>query len=427
MFNGSLVAGGSFQIAGGTLASRVARWDGSTWTALGSGVSGPVNALVTWNGALYAGGAFTTAGGVTVNGIARWDGSTWTGLGTGMSGESSPGSGMQVLALAVHDGALYAAGSFDHAGGVPALGVARWDGSNWAPLGSGISGTLYALADYGGSLIVGGRFTSAGGTPANHIARWDGTVWNAMGSGMNGYEPAVLTLMVWNEDLYAGGEFGDAGGVQALDIARWNGVSWSAVGAGLNGWVTGIGSYGGALVATGSFISPGGNIARWNGSSWTPLGSGLLAYNICFEGYPCYVGRSLFNVGNDLVVGGPFIAAGGKSSYGIARWNDIGLADAGPAATRADRPRLSPAAPNPAPGPIDLAFTLPRAAHARILVHDLRGALVNVVLDSPRSAGTHHVVWDRRDRRGAAVASGVYLVTLEAEDARASDRIVVIR
>src|SRR5262249_37456927 len=151
-------------------------------------------------------------GGVTVNGVARWDGATWTPLGSGMSGESSPGSGMRVRALAVHDGALYAAGSFDHAGGVPALGGARWDGSNWAPLGSGISGELYALADYGGSLIAGGNFANAGGTPANCVARWDGTGWNAMGPGMSG---PVLSLKVWNGDLYVGG-----GG-----IARWNGVS----------------------------------------------------------------------------------------------------------------------------------------------------------------------------------------------------------
>ena len=37
------------------------------------------------NGDLIAAGSFTTAGGVTVNRIARWDGSTWSALGTGMN------------------------------------------------------------------------------------------------------------------------------------------------------------------------------------------------------------------------------------------------------------------------------------------------------------------------------------------------------
>ena len=32
---------------------------------------------------LYAGGHFTTAGGVTANYIAKWDGSAWSALGSG--------------------------------------------------------------------------------------------------------------------------------------------------------------------------------------------------------------------------------------------------------------------------------------------------------------------------------------------------------
>src|SRR6185503_18691424 len=62
--------------------------------------------------ALYAGGAFTTAGGVSARHVARWDGSSWTPLGSGTSST--------VLALAVHDDgggpALYAGGEFTTAG-----------------------------------------------------------------------------------------------------------------------------------------------------------------------------------------------------------------------------------------------------------------------------------------------------------------------
>ena len=45
-----------------------------------------VCALTVYNGELIAGGWFTTAGGVTCNCIARWDGSAWQPLGSGMSG-----------------------------------------------------------------------------------------------------------------------------------------------------------------------------------------------------------------------------------------------------------------------------------------------------------------------------------------------------
>ena len=54
-----------FSAAGGNF---IARWDGSTWRALGSGTNSGVNALTVHNGELVAGGAFTTAGGVPATG-----------------------------------------------------------------------------------------------------------------------------------------------------------------------------------------------------------------------------------------------------------------------------------------------------------------------------------------------------------------------
>ena len=65
--------------------NRIARWDGSAWSALGSGMNSTVKALAFDNsGNLYAGGYFTTAGGETVNRIAKWDGSAWSALGSGV-------------------------------------------------------------------------------------------------------------------------------------------------------------------------------------------------------------------------------------------------------------------------------------------------------------------------------------------------------
>ena len=36
---------------------------------------------------LYAGGEFTTAGGNAANDIAQWNGSSWSALGSGMNGD----------------------------------------------------------------------------------------------------------------------------------------------------------------------------------------------------------------------------------------------------------------------------------------------------------------------------------------------------
>jgi hypothetical protein len=105
----------------------------------------------------------------------------------------------------------------------------------------GLGGEVYALAWDGvqGYLYVGGEFTIAGSVLANNVARWDGTSWSALGSGMEGYYPEVYAL-AWDDAhgyLYAGGAFITAGGVVANNIARWDGTSWAALGSGTAGIV----------------------------------------------------------------------------------------------------------------------------------------------------------------------------------------------
>ena len=99
---------------------------------------------------------------------------------------------------------LYAGGYFTTAGGVTANDIAKWDGSAWSALGSGMDGCdVNALAVSGTNLYAGGDFTTAGGVTANNIAKWDGSAWSALGSGMNGY--SVYALAVSGTNLYAGG------------------------------------------------------------------------------------------------------------------------------------------------------------------------------------------------------------------------------
>jgi hypothetical protein len=75
-----------------------------------------------------------------------------------------------------------------------------------------------ALAMLGSDLYAGGWFTKTGGNAANYIAKWNGSSWSALGSGMNN---TVYALAVSGCDLYAGGAFNMAGANQADGIARW--------------------------------------------------------------------------------------------------------------------------------------------------------------------------------------------------------------
>jgi hypothetical protein len=75
-----------------------------------------------------------------------------------------------------------------------------------------------ALAWDGKNLYAGGGFTTAGVCPANYIAKWDGTTWSSLETGMNDF----VAALAWDRtNLYAGGNFTTAGGISANRIAKW--------------------------------------------------------------------------------------------------------------------------------------------------------------------------------------------------------------
>jgi len=222
-----LVVGGMFGVAGATQVANIATYDPTTgaWSALGSAPFVSVYALTTMpNGDLVASGQLATTGGVTFD-IALWNGTSWSVLGSGVD------SLVRVMTI-MPNGDLVAGGDFTTAGGVSAKGIARWDGMSWSALGSGVAGVPYpssfnvlALMPLpNGDLVVGGRFGTAGGLSVNNIARWDGTSWSALGSGVAGEVHALTTLP--NGDLVAANTFWPTGGPWASSIVRWNGTSW---------------------------------------------------------------------------------------------------------------------------------------------------------------------------------------------------------
>jgi hypothetical protein len=309
--SGTLYVGGSFTTAGGVAAHYVAEWNGSAWSALGSGMDDSVNALaVDGSGNLYVGGSFTTAGGVAAHYVARWNGSAWFALGSGMDDS--------VNALAVDgSGNLYAGGDFTTAGGVAAQHIARWNGSAWSALGSGMDDCLNALAvDGSGNLYAGGHFATAGGVAANYVARWNGSAWSALDSGTGDCVNALAVDESGN--LYAGGMFTAAGGVAAHYVAKWNGSAWSSLGTGVDDYVNALAVDGsGNPYAGGEFETAAGVaarcIAQWNGSAWSALGSGM----------DDYVNALAVDGSGNLYAGGWFTAAGGKPSDRIGEWEAV--------------------------------------------------------------------------------------------------------
>lgn len=312
--SGDIVAGGQFVTAGGVTANNIARWNGSAWFPLGSGMSsadGNTSAVYSLaalsNGDLVAGGLFTNAGGVTVNNIARWNGNTWSEFGEGLRATA-------VVAMAVlPNGELVAGGERINQGGGTINNIAHWNGNRWSALGAGMNGYVRALKVLpDGSLVAGGTFTTVGGTTVNRIARWNGINWSEMGQGMNS---TVLALEVLpNGDLVAAGDFTSTGQFPVNAIARWDGSNWSAMGSGIrDSTVIALTAFpDGDLVVGGTFTSAGSlaanRIARWNGCNWSSFGSGM--------NYTVFSLAALSN--GDIVAAGNFSMAGGVSASGVA-------------------------------------------------------------------------------------------------------------
>lgn len=137
------------------------------------------------------------------------------------------GFNSSVSTLASDGNVVYAGGGFTQiVGGGAANRIARWDGTNWAPLGPGVNGRVTAIALHQQSLYIGGEFASSGelgsSTSLPRVARWDGTAWQPLGSGVTGIGSTVRSLTVAGDHLYVGGFFSNAGGKAAGSFAAWN-------------------------------------------------------------------------------------------------------------------------------------------------------------------------------------------------------------
>jgi hypothetical protein len=355
---------------------RLSRWTQTTWEPLGSG-NREIRALLSAGDDVYAGGGFTSltdALGRTTeaNRVARFDGETFHALGAGLGDRSG-----DVLALTMFRGNLVAAGTFTSAGGVPAMGIARWDAGAWRPLGAGLR-DVTDVAVHRGALFA---------SNADGVHRWDDGEWTLVVDMTAEYSGIVYSLASAGPDLYFTGQFGWADDVEAAGIARWDGASTHPVGDGL------VGGIGYALQAV-----PGKSIA----------------------------------------VGGTFFLAGGRVSQLFARFQPC---EAPAAVASDDRLDGDDGGHAPATLGVDasnesgadpvLRLSVPASGRLTLAVHDVAGRRVGGAVDLGVEAGTRSVAWHELVGRFARTASGVYFVRAELRSAGGSEtrtaRVVVVR
>ena len=122
--------------------------------------------------------------------------------------------------------------------------------------------------------------------------------------------------------------------------------------------------------------------------------------------------------GSNFRLGGGFWFGGGNTATGI---------EGDPPATTQLAFRVHPAFPNPVAHRTVVAFDLPAPSYVRAALYSVSGRLVRVLADGWLPTGRHQRLWDRRDRSGQSVASGVYFLRLVAGTDQDHQKIVVVR
>lgn len=414
------IGGGFIWVNDSVLSPGVAKWTGEQFEPVGCGVGlawcdasiphdqplgNPVKTLAIWNGDLYAGGWFNyTANGEDFNFMARWDGTEWHPVGAGMDGP--------VQDLKSTPDALYAAGWFNTADGDSCRGLAKWNGFVWSavapvPLidnGAG-SPALNALEVIGDSVYLGGNFFGPGNMQS--FIWYDGSQWFGVQNGLTGGIADVDCIELIDGEIIVGGSFAPppygAATNPGSGILKTDGVSWTTVGEGTlgayNPQVSDVVQWTDGIIAVGKFDRMGGVptdcLSSWDGARWCSL----LPENYLDNVLNC---AAVFH--DTLYIGGGFHTAGGDTIRFVAKYIGTAPDTCGFAVGVLEQlPTTNQLLlwPNPAQDQLHLANT----TEAYATITDAMGRQVMIARIAP-----HGTLWV------GALAGGCYVLHLHQKD-----------
>ena len=238
-------------------ANRVARWTGNKWEPLNGGVNNRAYAVMLDGEKVYVAGDFSMAGDVVTYRTVSWSGGQWQRFG--------PEWNNRVYALEKSQAGIFVGGMFSSGGKTSRSAYfSFYDGSGWPDTGVNLNNWVHTVKVIGDDFYVGGWFdwaTNPDGTvvKAERIAKWDGTTWSALGTGVSGtIIPSVYTIENIDGQIYAGGNFLAAGKASSRYVARWDGKEWHPLAVGVNDRVYKLAAQGQYLYLGGMFTRAGG-------------------------------------------------------------------------------------------------------------------------------------------------------------------------
>jgi hypothetical protein len=83
--------------------------------------------------------------------------------------------------------------------------------------------------------------------------------------------------------------------------------------------------------------------------------------------------------------------------------------------------------PNPFNPSTKINFAIPEASSVKIKVYDILGTEIKTLFDNKISAGEYSISWNGTDNNGKILNSGVYLITMEAENFHKTIKTILLK
>lgn len=260
-------------------------------------------------------------------------------------------------------------------------------------------GEIGTILDLGGDAVLSGVRSSSPNTPTAPGAKGvyrsedDGQTWTLSNAGLTNTE--VRSVFSSGGLEYAGTENGV--------FVSSSGGAWSVDGLSGDTAYAFVDANDGLLAGTSS-----GLYRRAAPNVWEAYGTGLEDRSVLSLLVTQFLLDELIVVGTDA---GLYLSRPGLITVGSEQ-----------PARPISATRLHPPFPNPANNLVTLRFDLDHASHVRIRAFDTLGREVAKPVDGQFQAGSHQTTW-----RVGGLASGAYLLRIEAGDMHSTQRVIVLR
>ena len=269
--------------------SLIEQWNGTAWSAVVSTDPGGATqaeldgvACSDASSCFAVGYSESSHGGSRASMIKRWNGSTWSIVATpGLIGELS------AVACPTATTCFATGGRFGNAG------VVEWNGTSWSVAATPILGFdafLGAIACSGVSscLAVGSDPSS----PRPIVERWDGATWS---SGVAPLPPDASSASFGGVACTDAASCVAVGTSNLGPLfEQWDGASWTVAptsgGVGSSTYVDGVGCSSSSRCFAVGAVATSAAVIRWNGKVWSPVavaGPGALTGVACSSDTDC--------------------------------------------------------------------------------------------------------------------------------------------